>query len=64
MLQVTYFVLWLAFMLAVIAGYLSAEVPPETSLALSLLGLALVYGLALWSVFTDKGEFHRSRTTN
>lgn len=64
MLQVTYFVLWLAFMLAVIAGYLSVEVPPETSVALSLFGLALVYGLALWSVFTEKGEIRRSRSTS
>ena len=56
MLQVTYFVLWLAFMLAVVAAYLTADVPPFTSIVLSLVGLGLVYGLAFWSVFTDQGE--------
>jgi hypothetical protein len=56
MLQVTYFVLWLTFMLAAVAAYLSGNVPPATSLALSLVGLGLIYGLALWSVVPGQGD--------
>lgn len=56
MLQVTYLVLWLTFMLAAVAAYLTGDVPPSTSLALSVVSLGLIYGLALWSVLNGGGE--------
>lgn len=64
MLQVTYFVLWLTFMLAAVAAYLSGDVPPATSLALSLVGLGLIYGLALWSVVKDRHDSSGEQVMN
>jgi hypothetical protein len=64
MLQVTYFVLWLTFMLAAVAAYLTGDVPPSTSLALSLVGLGLIYGLALWSVVKDRHDSSGEQVMN
>ena len=58
MLHVTYFVLWLVFMLAAVTAYFTGGIPPFTSLVLGLVGLGLIYGLALWSVIGDRDESH------
>jgi len=58
MLQVTYLEIWLVFMLGAVTAYLTGNITPFTSLALSILGLGLVYGLALWSVLDESRESH------
>ena len=64
MLQVTYFVLWLTFMLAAVTAYVTGDVPPSTSLALSFFGLGLIYGLALWSVLKGGRESNAEKVAS
>jgi hypothetical protein len=45
-------------MLGAVTAYLTGNITPFTSLALSILGLGLVYGLALWSVLDESRESH------
>ena len=53
MLKTTYILAWVLVALSAVGSLWGGYFNPVTQVAFSVAGLVLIYGLALWSVFTN-----------